>query len=252
MHRTGPHIGDLLHFWGTMGTSEGRTERLRIKEWAAGDQPRERMLNLGPKALSDAELIAILIRTGTSELTAIDVAQHVLNRNGNDLDRIGKGTIADLRKVKGVGKVKALTIAAALELGLRRRERGVKDRARIASSAEAYEEVRPLIADLAVEEFWMLVLDRGLRILDRFRISTGGMHGAVADPKVIFKEALDRRASAIILCHNHPSGQLRPSEEDIRLTRKLVEGGRLIEIAVQDHLIITSAGYYSFADNGMM
>ncbi len=235
-----------------MGTSEGRTERLRIKEWAADDQPRERMLNLGPKALSDAELIAILIRTGTAELTAIDVAQQVLNRNGNDLDRIGKGTIADLRKVKGVGKVKALTIAAAFELGLRRRERGVKDRNRIASSAEAYEEVRPLIADLSVEEFWMLVLDRGLRILDRFRISTGGMHGTVADPKVIFKEALDRRASAIILCHNHPSGQLRPSEEDIRLTRKLVEGGRLIEIAVQDHLIITSAGYYSFADNGMM
>jgi len=235
-----------------MGTSEGRSGHLRIKEWASDDQPRERMLQLGPKALSDAELIAILIRTGTAEHTAIDVAQQVLHRNDNDLDRMGKTTIADLRKIKGVGKVKALTIAAALELGLRRRERGVKERSRIASSAEAYEEVRPLLADLSVEEFWMLALDRGLRILDRFRVSTGGMHGTVADPKVIFKEALDRRASAIILCHNHPSGQLRPSEEDIRLTRKLVEGGRLIEIAVQDHLIITSAGYYSFADNGMM
>jgi len=235
-----------------MGTSEGRSGHLRIKEWASDDQPRERMLQLGPKALSDAELIAILIRTGTAEHTAIDVAQQVLHRNDNDLDRMGKTTIADLRKIKGVGKVKALTIAAALELGMRRRDRGVKDRSRIASSAEAYEEVRPLLADLSVEEFWMLALDRGLRILDRFRVSTGGMHGTVADPKVIFKEALDRRASAIILCHNHPSGQLRPSEEDIRLTRKLVEGGRLIEIAVQDHLIITSAGYYSFADNGMM
>jgi DNA repair protein RadC len=235
-----------------MGTSEGRSGHLRIKEWASDDQPRERMLQLGPKALSDAELIAILIRTGTAEHTAIDVAQQVLHRNDNDLDRMGKTTIADLRKIKGVGKVKALTIAAALELGMRRRDRGVKDRSRIASSAEAYEEVRPLLADLSVEEFWMLALDRGLRILDRFRISTGGMHGTVADPKVIFKEALDRRASAIILCHNHPSGQLRPSEEDIRLTRKLAEGGRLIEIAVQDHLIITSSGYYSFADNGMM
>jgi DNA repair protein RadC len=235
-----------------MGTLEGETGRLRIKEWAAEDQPRERMLKLGPKALSDAELIAILIRTGTTEHTAIDVAKHILVRNGNDLDRLGRCTIADLRKIKGVGKVKALTIAAALELGMRRREGAGVARSRIATSADAYEEIRAHIADLPIEEFWMLVLDRGLRLLDLCRISAGGMHGTVADPKVIFKEAIDRRASAIIVCHNHPSGQLRPSEEDIRLTRKLVEGGRLIEIAVQDHLIITSTGYYSFADNGMM
>lgn len=235
-----------------MGTQVVETGRLRIKEWAADDQPRERLLKLGPKALSDAELIAILIRTGTAELTAIDVAQQILSRSGNDLDRMGRCTVADLRKIKGVGTVKALSIAAALELGMRRREGALAERTRIASSADAFEVIRPRIADLPVEEIWMLALDRGLRLLDHCRISAGGMHGTVADPKVIFKEAIDRRASAIIICHNHPSGQLRPSEEDIRLTRKLVDGGRLIEIAVQDHLIITSTGYYSFADNGLM
>jgi DNA repair protein RadC len=225
---------------------------LRLKEWARDDQPREKMLARGAKALSDAELLAILLRTGTGDATAVDVAKAVLHHHGNDLDRMGRATVAELRRIKGVGPVKALTIAAALELGMRRREAQGRERARIATSADAFEVVRPRIADLAVEEFWMLVLDRGLRLLDLCRISAGGMHGTVADPKVIFKEAIDRRASAIILCHNHPSGQLRPSEEDIRLTRKLVEGGRLIEIAVQDHLIVTSGGYYSFADNGMM
>lgn len=229
---------------------EGR--RLRLKEWARDDQPREKMLARGGKALSDAELLAILLRTGTGEATAVDVAKTVLHHHGNDLDRMGRATVAELRRIKGVGPVKALTIAAALELGMRRRGAQGRERARVATSADAYELVHARIADLAVEEFWMLVLDRGLRLLDLCRISAGGMHGTVADPKVIFKEAIDRRASAIILCHNHPSGQLRPSEEDIRLTRKLVEGGRLIEIAVQDHLIVTSGGYYSFADNGMM
>ncbi|MCC7502578.1 MAG: DNA repair protein RadC [Flavobacteriales bacterium] len=235
-----------------MGTTEEQNERLRIKDWAEDDKPRERLLKLGAKALSDAELIAILLRTGTTEHTAVDLSKLILSRNGNDLDRVGRSTVADLRKVKGVGKVKALTIAAALELGMRRREAGSTERPRIATSADAYEVLRGRVADLPVEEFWLMLLDRGLRVTELCRISTGGMHGTVADPKVIFKEALDRRASAIILCHNHPSGQLRPSEEDLRLTRKLVEGGRLIDIIVQDQLIVTSGGYYSFADNGLM
>lgn len=235
-----------------MGMTEEPNERLRIKDWAEDDKPRERLLKLGAKALSDAELIAILLRTGTTEHTAVDLSKLILSRNGNDLDRVGRATVADLRKVKGVGKVKALTIAAALELGMRRREAGSAERPRIATSADAYEVLRARVADLPIEEFWLLMLDRGLRVAELCRISTGGMHGTVADPKVIFKEALDRRASAVILCHNHPSGQLRPSEEDLRLTRKLVEGGRLLDITVQDHLIITSGGYYSFADNGLM
>ena len=235
-----------------MATTEEPNERLRIKDWAEDDKPRERLLKLGAKALSDAELIAILLRTGTIEHTAVDLSKLILSRNGNDLDRVGRSTVADLRKIKGIGKVKALTIAAALELGMRRREAGATDRPRIATSADAYEVLRARVADLPIEEFWLLMLDRGLRVAELCRISTGGMHGTVADPKVIFKEALDRRASAVILCHNHPSGQLRPSEEDLRLTRKLVEGGRLLDITVQDHLIITSGGYYSFADNGLM
>lgn len=235
-----------------MERNQGGARRLRLKEWARGDQPREKMLAQGSKAMSDAELLAILLRTGTGDGTAVDVAKAVLHHHGNDLDRMGRATVSELRRIKGVGPVKALTIAAALELGMRRRSAQGRERTRIATSADAFEVVRPRIADLSVEEFWMLVLDRGLRLVDLCRISAGGMHGTVADPKVIFKEAIDRRASAIILCHNHPSGQLRPSEEDIRLTRKLVEGGRLIEVAVQDHLIVTSGGYYSFADNGMM
>ncbi len=227
-------------------------KRLRLKEWAAGDKPREKLMAQGVKALSDVELLAILLRTGTGDSTAVDVARDLLARHGNDLGRLGRSGVADLRKVKGVGPVKAITIAAALELGMRRSDAHGRERERVATSADAFALMRGRIADLAIEQFWLIALDRGLRVLDLCRISVGGMHGTVADPKVIFKEAIDRRASAIILCHNHPSGQLRPSEEDIRLTRKLVEGGRLIEVAVQDHLIVTSAGYYSFADNGMM
>jgi DNA repair protein RadC len=235
-----------------MGAQEEGAERQSIKNWAQDDRPREKLLKLGSAALSDAELLAILIRSGTTKASALDVARSILDRAGNDLHRLGRLSVHDLMKSKGMGEAKAIGIAAALELGRRRRNVEGVERPLIATSAAAYEEVRALLGEQPHEEFWILVLDRGNRLLDRCCVSRGGMHGTVADPKIIFKEAIDRRASSIVLCHNHPSGQLRPSEEDIRLTHKLCEGSRLLDITVLDHVIVTASGYYSFADNGML
>ncbi len=229
-----------------------RPDKLSIRDWARDDRPREKLMQHGAQSLSDAELIAILIRSGNIRESALDLAKRVLAASGNDLHRLGRAGVADLTKFKGMGEAKAISIVAALELGRRRRAVEPAERELVATSAVAHELFRPLLADLPHEEFWLLILDRGNRLLDRCRVSRGGIHGTVADPKVIFKEALDRRASCLVLGHNHPSGQLRPSEDDIQLTRKLVEGGRLLEITVQDHVIVTSSGYFSFADNGMM
>lgn len=234
-----------------MPTNEGQ-DRTSIKHWAQDDRPREKLLRLGANALSDAELLAILIRSGTSKASALDVARSILEKAGNDLHRLGRLSVHDLMKAKGMGQAKAVGIAAALELGRRRRNAEGVARPLVATSASAFEEIRAMLGEQPHEEFWILVLDRGNRLVDRCCVSRGGMHGTVADPKIIFKEALDRRAASIVLCHNHPSGQLRPSEEDIRLTRKLLEGGRLLDIGVLDHLIVTAHGYYSFADNGML
>jgi DNA repair protein RadC len=209
--------------------------KLSIPEWSEADRPRERLLANGPKALSDAELVAILIRSGTPKNSALDLARLILSKAGNDLHKLA-----------------SLSIVAALELGQRRRNATVEQRPLIAASREAYEVLRPWVADLPQEQFWLLLLDRGNRLLDRVKVSEGGLHGTVADPKWIFRKALEGGASSVILCHNHPSGQLRPSGEDITLTKKLVEGGRYLDIVVQDHLIIAATGYFSFADNGQL
>jgi DNA repair protein RadC len=226
--------------------------RITIREWSRDDRPRERLVTLGAAALSDAELLAILIRSGTPRESALDLSKRILSEAGNDLQRLSRLGVGELSRHKGMGVAKAASVVAALELGRRRKAMELPARPSIATSAVAHELLRERLAELPHEEFWLLLLDRGNRLLERLAVSRGGLHGTVADPKVIFKCALDHRASGIILGHNHPSGQLRPSEEDIRLTRKLVEGGRLLDIGVQDHLIITSSGYYSFADNGML
>ncbi len=226
--------------------------KLSIPEWSKEDRPRERMLANGPKAMSDAELVAILIRSGTPKDSALDLARLILNKANNDLHKLARLGVSDLMKINGVGEAKALSIAAALELGQRRRDSSIEQRPLVGSSQQAFELLRPLVADLPHEEFWLLLLDRGNRLLDKCKVSQGGMHGTVADPKLIFREALEKRASSVVLCHNHPSGQLRPSGEDIALTKKLVEGGRFLDITVQDHVIITSGGYFSFADNGQL
>lgn len=227
-------------------------DRIPIRAWSEDDRPREKLMRLGARVLSDAELLAILIRSGTPTESALDLAKRVLAKAGNDLHRLGTLDLKELMAHKGMGEAKALAIVAALELGRRRRAGEVPERPSVGSSAMAHELIRGKLADLPHEEFWLILLDRGNRLLELVPISTGGLHGTVADPKLIFKAALDRRASCLLLCHNHPSGQLRPSEEDIRLTRKLIDGGRLLDIAVQDHLIVAAGGYFSFADNGMM
>jgi len=226
--------------------------KLSIPEWSKDDRPRERMLARGPKAMSDAELVAILIRSGTPSESALDLARTILNLAGNDLHKLaGLGTPA-LMRINGVGEAKAMSIVAALELGQRRRDTSHVERPHVTSSSVAYELLRADLSDLSHEEFWVVLLDRGCRLLHKQRLSQGGMHGTVADPKLIFNLALEKRASCIVLCHNHPSGQLRPSAEDIALTHKLVEGGRMLDIAIQDHLILAATGYYSFADQGQL
>ncbi|MCB0791129.1 MAG: DNA repair protein RadC [Flavobacteriales bacterium] len=232
-------------------SEEEGPDRLTIRQWALDDRPRERLMQWGPSALSDAELLAILIRTGTVKQSALDLAKQLLHRAENDLGRLRRWNVSDLMRCKGIGEAKAISIVAALELGRRRREDSAgTGPQRITTSASAYEILRAALADLGHEEFWLLLMDRGNAVIGRCRISQGGMHGTVADPKIIFKEALDRRAVGVIVAHNHPSGRATPSDEDVRLTRKLVEGGRLLDIVVHDHLIITATGYYSFADNG--
>lgn len=226
--------------------------KLSIPQWDKADRPRERMLAQGAKALSDAELVAILLRAGTPTESALDLARRVLDRFGRDLRRIAKAGPAELMKAHGIGEAKALSILAALELGLRCQGTQQVERPRLSDARAVFELMHAKLADLHHEEFWLVLLDRGLRLIEPCRISSGGMHGTVADPKIIFRKALESKASAVVLCHNHPSGQLRPSEEDVALTRKLVEAGRFMDIPVTDHLIITSAGFYSFADNGAL
>jgi DNA repair protein RadC len=223
-----------------------------INSWAEADRPREKLLNLGRTSLSDAELIAILIGSGTREKSAVEVAKIVLDSAKNNLNELGKLSIKDLQKIKGIGEAKAISIAAALELGRRRKETEGEKKIKISSSADAYNEIRKYLEDLQFEEFWVLLLNRANCVLKAERISSGGVSGTVADPKIIFNKALEILASSVILCHNHPSGNLNPSEADIQLTKKLKEAGKFLEIPVLDHIIYTDNGYYSFADEGIL
>lgn len=227
-------------------------EKLTIKEWAEEDRPREKLLLKGKENLSDAELIAILLGTGTLDASAVEVGKKILAQAENDLHKLAKLTIKDLKKVKGIGEAKAITIVAALELGRRRKEQDFAKKITINSSEVAYETMKPYLLDLPHEEFWIILLNRANVIIKTQRVSQGGVAGTVADAKVIFKYALDFLASGIILVHNHPSENLTPSEADIQLTKKIVAGGNLLEIKVLDHIIFANHSYYSFADAGLM
>lgn len=224
---------------------------LSIKTWAEEDRPREKLLTKGSGNLSEAELIAILIGSGNRVESAVELSKRILSSSGNNLNELGKLTSRDLMKFKGIGQAKAISILAALELGKRRRISEVKLKEKITSSADTHEYFQHLV-DLPNEEFWILLLNRANKIIIKQNISKGGISGTVADAKIIFKCALDHLASSLILCHNHPSGNLQPSEADIKLTRKLKEAGNLLDINVLDHVIIGETGYYSFADEGLM
>lgn len=227
-------------------------QRLGILSWAEEDRPREKLLLKGRTTLTDAELLGILIGSGTRALSAVDVCRLILQGSENDLNQLAKLSVKDLQQFKGIGEAKAITIVAALELGRRRKETPVVKRPKITSSQDAYDAIKPELWDLPHEEFWLLLLNRANQVVRKERCSTGGVAGTVTDPKIIFKAALQHLASSIILVHNHPSGNLKPSEADLRLTKKLKEAGALLDIPVLDHLIFADGGYYSFADEGIL
>lgn len=226
--------------------------KISIKAWAEADRPREKLLLKGKQSLTDAELIAILMGSGSRELSAVALAQLVLQSKNHNLNELGKSTVTDLKEFKGIGEAKAISIIAALELGRRRQLSDLREKPQIRSSQDAYREMAPLIQDLPHEEFWVLLLNRANRILSREKISSGGVSGTMVDAKLIFNRALAKTASSLMLFHNHPSGGLTPSQADISLTRKLKEAGKVLDTQVLDHLIISERGYYSFADEGKL
>ncbi len=223
-----------------------------IKTWAEEDRPREKLLLKGRQALSDAELLAILLGSGSREESAVGLARRILQAVELDLNELGKQSIVDLQQFRGIGEAKAITVLAALELGRRRQLSPLRERPQIRSSKDAYVAIAGTLMDLPHEEFWILCLNRANRVLQREQISTGGTAGTVVDAKVVFRKALEARASSIILSHNHPSGNLHPSQADLELTRKLVAAGKQLDLPVLDHLIVAEGGYYSFADEGAL
>jgi DNA repair protein RadC len=227
-------------------------KKLSIKDWAVEDRPREKMLAKGIRALSEAELIAILIGSGNLEESAVEVSRRILASVNNNLNELGKKTIVDLQKFKGIGPAKAITIAAAMELGKRRKESEPDKKIKVVTSADGADIFRPLLSDLPHEEFWVLLLNRNNLVIDKFMVSQGGLSGTVIDVRIILKTALDKLASSIILCHNHPSGNLIPSEADKDITKKIKEAGKHMDIPVLDHLIIANDLYFSFADEGLI
>ncbi len=227
-------------------------ERLTIKRWAEEDRPREKLLLKGKSALSEAELVAILIGTGNSTQTAVELSQSILSHCENSLHKIAKLTVKDLQKFKGIGEAKAITIVAALELGRRRKQSEAPKKTIVKTSKDAYDLLIGDLLDLSVEEFWLILLKRNHEVIKKEMVSKGGVSGTVVDSKVIYKKALEESASAIIIAHNHPSGNLKPSREDISLTQKISAAGKTLDISLLDHLIVTDTGYLSFADQNML
>jgi DNA repair protein RadC len=225
---------------------------LGIKSWSPEDRPREKLLLKGTAALSDAELVAILIGSGTASLSAVEVAKKLLQQSGNSLNELARLSAKELMKAKGIGEAKAITIVAALELGRRRKDQDPETKPKISTSNDAFQLIRGDLMDLPKEEFWVLLLNRANRLIKKKRVSEGGVSGTVADPKIIFKLALEELACGVIVAHNHPSGNLTASPSDLELTRKLKEAGKFLEIQLLDHLIVAGTRYLSMADEGMM
>lgn len=227
-------------------------KKLPISKWAEDDRPREKLMLKGKGQLSKAELIAILIGSGNNEESAVQLAQSILNSVDNNLAELSNLSITDLIKFKGIGEAKAISIIAALEIGKRRLSEDVLIKKKITSSEDAFHLLYAELSDKQYEEFWVLMLDRANQVIRKVNISEGGMAGTVADPKKIFKIALELSASSIILAHNHPSNNLKPSQNDIDLTKKLRSAGKLLDLEVLDHLIFGNDNYYSFADEGII
>lgn len=227
-------------------------KNLTIKEWSLEDRPREKLLARGISSLSDAELIAIIIGSGSKDESAVELSRRILTSVNNNLNELGKLTIEDLTKYKGIGEAKAIGIVAALELGRRRKQSEIIQKQKITSSQDVYDIFHPVLADLSHEEFWALLLNRFNKVIDKQKISQGGISGTVTDVRIILRLAIEKLATSIIICHNHPSGNVNPSDADISITKKIKESGSLMEIELLDHLIVTDGSYYSFADEGKL
>ena len=227
-------------------------KKINIKDWAVEDRPREKLLSNGSRSLTDAELIAILIGSGNIDETAVELSRRILASVDNKLADLNKKGIEYLKSFNGIGEAKAITIIAALELGKRRKDAEVFDRNKITCSKDAFEYFIPLLSDLNHEEFWLLLLDRGNKILESYKISQGGISGTVIDVRLILKTAIEKLASSVILCHNHPSGTLQASDADLKITRKIKDAAELMDISVLDHIILGQNNYLSLADEGMI
>lgn len=224
--------------------------KLNINQWAEEDRPREKMMLHGAGALSNAELLAILIGSGSTDESAVELMRKVLADYRNSLSELGKSGVEELCRYKGIGPAKAITLLAASELGRRRKEEGTLERLQIRSSEDIYRLFYPLMCDLPVEECWVLLLNQAGKVIDRIRISQGGLASTAVDIRCVLREALIRRAVSMVLCHNHPSGNLRPSREDDRLTESLRQAAVTVNLRLLDHIIVTDGKYYSYADEG--
>ncbi len=232
--------------------SSDKIEKLSIKNWSEEDQPREKLMAQGRQVLSDAELIAILIGSGNRQESAIELCKRILNESDNNLNQLAKLSVNDLIKFKGIGEAKAISIVAALEIGRRRKSEEVLDKVQVTSSQAAYEYIRPVLEDLPHEEFWIILLSRANKIIGKQLIGRGGISETTADIKLIFKKAIESLSSAIILAHNHPSGNLKPSQSDLNLTKKIKNAGQLFDIKILDHIIVGDSNYYSFNDKEVL
>ncbi len=227
--------------------------KLSIKNWACEDRPREKLLSKGLVSLTNAELLAILIGSGNREESAVDVSKRILNDYRNNLNELGKATIESLtQKYRGIGEAKAISIVAAMEIGRRRKSSELAEKPQIRSSRDVYDVMASSLSDLAHEEFWILLLNRANKVIHTQKISQGGIAGTVIDTRLIMKSALNNLASSIILSHNHPSGNLNPSQQDKNITYKLRDAGKIMDVQVLDHVIISESGFFSFADEGLM
>jgi DNA repair protein RadC len=223
-----------------------------IKSWALEDRPREKMMQRGKESLTDAELLGILIGIGTRELSAVDLAKQILNSVNGDLSLLSKLSLKAITKFKGMGPAKAVTVMAALELARRKQEVEPQQKPILSHSSAAYKYLKPYLTGLQQEEFWIILLTRKSELIKHLQISIGGVTSTIADPKIIYKHALEHLASGIIVCHNHPSGNLNPSNADKMLTSKLQSAAELLDISFMDHIIFTDNGYYSFRDEGLL
>ncbi|MGN0310604.1 MAG: DNA repair protein RadC [Bacteroides sp.] len=227
-------------------------EKLTIRQLAEDDRPREKMIAKGAKALSDAELIAILIGSGNQEESAVTLAQRMLSTCAGDLSQLSKWEVEEYSRFKGMGPAKSVSVMAALELGRRRKLQERMERPLITSSVDIYELFHPLLCDLPTEEFWVLLMNRSNRVIGKERISSGGIDQTTADVRTILREALLARATQIAVVHNHPSGNARPSQEDRRITDRIKEAGRFMNIHLTDHVIVCDGAYFSFNDEGLL